>query len=84
MTITIELSEEQQDALDAYTAEWNGENGKSTVEDRIKEDAIAPFIAGKVNEAYDKAVKQMGEGARQLPYEIRKALIAQVKAQIAP
>jgi len=82
LTIELELSEEQADALTAYTVEWNGANGTSTNADRLTEDALMPFIAQKVEKAYQDAVRQMGEDARTLPYETRKALIAQVRAQI--
>ena len=41
ITITLQLNQEQLDALTAFTREWNGPNGTSTVQDRIIADAIS-------------------------------------------
>lgn len=82
ITIELELTEEQTDALTSYTTEWNGPNGTSTIVDRLREDAIVPFIATKVENAYVDAVRKMGEDARRLTYEERKALISQVRSKI--
>lgn len=84
LNIPLNLTEEQQDALADYTVEWNGPSGASTISDRLIEDAIMPFISAKVETAYQAAVRNLGEAARSLPYEQRKALIAEVKQQLAP
>lgn len=84
ITINLSLDDEQHDALQAFTDEWNGENGTSTIADCIKADAIDSFIASKVEAAYHKAVAQLGQDARALPYNTRKQLITQVREQIHP
>lgn len=85
MKITIEfnLSEEQYDAMAAYTEQWNGESGQSTIAERLAEDAVAPFVASKVAVAYSDAVNRLGEAASSLPYEERKALIEQIESQLS-
>ena len=82
MTLTLELDKEQQDALTAYTAEWNGPNGTATIEDRIIADAIMPFVKGKVDAAYALSVSRIGDAAKNLSYDARLALIAQVETSI--
>lgn len=83
LTITLDIDDEQLDAITTYTAEWNGPNGTSTKEERIRDDAIRPFIAAKVEAAYSAAVRDLGESARSLTYEQRKAIIAAVKSQMS-
>lgn len=82
ITIEIDLNEEQYDAVSAYTSEWNGENGKSTISDRITEDAIIPFVISKVSTAYNEAVLRLGQAASSLPYRERKELINQIESQL--
>ena len=82
LTITVQLTQEQVDALTAYTARWNNDTGTSTIADRLRDDAIAPFLKARTEEAYTAAVARLGEAARSLTYAERMALIAQVQQQI--
>jgi hypothetical protein len=82
ITITVPLTQEQVDALDAYTAKWNNGTGTSTIADRIRDDAVAPFLKARTEEAYTAAVARLGEAARSLSYAERMALISQVQQQI--
>ena len=83
LTITLQLNQEQLDALTAYTTEWNGQNGTATIQDRLIADAINPFIKAKVDAAYDNAIKRLGDAAKGLTYEQRLALIQQLQQQIS-
>lgn len=80
ITITLTLDAEQSEALAAYVAEWNGEKGTATAVELVRDKAVVPFIQHLVDAAYTKAVQRLGEQAKKLPYEQRKALIQQVEA----
>lgn len=82
ITITLQLNQEQIDALTDYTTEWNGKNGASTVQDRILADVIQPWIKTRTDASYAAAVKNLGEAAKGLSYTERTALIQQVRAAI--
>lgn len=82
ITIEFDLNDEQYDAIAAYTSQWNGESGKSTIAERLTEDALAPFVESKVAVAYSDAVNRLGKAASSLPYEERKALIEQIESKI--
>ena len=83
LTIPVELNDEQFDAMNDFVAEWNGEQGTSTPEERLREDAIMPFVQTKVQAAYDKALRELGEKGLSVPYTTRKELLRQVRESVA-
>lgn len=83
MTIALTLTDEQTDALSAKVAERNALNPATpyTAESHIEE-CVMGLIDGYTAEAYNAAVKRLGDGAAKLPYEERQALIQQVEASL--
>ena len=79
VTITLQLTQEQLDALTDYASTWNGANGTSTIADRVNADVIQPWVKTKTDAAYDAAVKALGEAAKGLSYAERNAIIQQVQ-----
>ena len=83
MIITLMLTDEQTDALNAKVAERNSLNPATpyTAESHLEE-CLTGLINGYTAEAYNAAVKRLGEGAARLPYEQRQALIKQVESSL--
>jgi len=83
MNITITLTDEQTDALNAKVAERNALKPEVdyTPESHIEE-CVMGLIDGYTAEAYNAAVKRLGEGAARLPYKERQALIQQVESSL--
>lgn len=83
ITLTLTLTDEQTDALSAKVAERNALNPATpyTPESHLEE-CLTGLINGYTAEAYNAAVKRLGEGAAKLPYEERKALIQHVESSL--
>jgi len=83
MNITLNLTQEESNALAARVAERNALNPAVpyTPESHLAE-CVMGLINGYTKEAYDNAVKRIGDAAAALPYEQRLALIAQVEGSI--
>lgn len=83
MNITLTLTDEQTDALNAKVAERNALKPEVdyTPESHIEE-CVMGLIDGYTAEAYNAAVKRLGDGAAKLPYTQRKALIEQVESSL--
>lgn len=83
MTITLTLTAEQTDALNAKVAERNvlKPEAEYTPESHLEE-CVMGLINGYTADAYNAAVKRLGEGAAKLPYEQRQALIEQVESSL--
>lgn len=83
MKITITLTDEQTDALNAKVAERNALKPAKpyTAESHLQE-CLLGLVNGYTTEAYNAAVRRIGEAAAILPYEQRLALIAQVEGSI--
>ena len=83
MNITLNLTEEETDALAIKTAAFNASLQVSfTPEQYLIEEVITGAIKQMVTEAYNAAVQRLGVTAATLPYTERKALIAQVEAAV--
>lgn len=84
MNISIDLDQEQTDALAARVAEYNAGSGEAplTPEEFLTQVVVQPEIDRFVKTAYAAALAQIGEDAAQLPYANRLALIAQVRSQL--
>ncbi len=83
MNITLTLTDEQADALNAKVAERNALKPETpyTAESHLME-CVMGLVNGYTSEAYNAAVKRLGDGAAKLPYEQRKALIEQVESSL--
>lgn len=81
MNITLNLNEEETDALTAKVAARNANGGNYTIESHLTE-VVQGSINSTVKESYESAVRRLGVGAMNLPYADRKALIAQVESQL--
>lgn len=83
MIITLILTDEQTDALNAKVAERNALKPEVdyTPESHIEE-CVMGLIDGYTAEAYNAAVKRLGEGAARLPYKERQAIIQQVESSL--
>lgn len=88
MTINLTLNQEQTDALNTKVAEVNAGRAAATPpQDALTAETflatcLESAVNGWVREAYDRAVKRLGDGAAQLDYASRQALIAQVESQL--
>lgn len=88
MTIPLTLNQEQTDALNTKLAEVNARRADvippqaALTAEQFCESMLTSAVNGFVKEAYDLAVKRPGDGAAQLDYASRQALIAQVQAQL--
>lgn len=83
-TLTLNLNEEQKDALDAVVAAVNAQSGVTRTSTEHLADAALAVVNGYVAQAYEAAVHRLGETARALPYAEHKALIQQVEEQVSP
>ncbi len=84
MNITIELDQEESDCLADVVAARNAASGTLvTAEQHLAEICMAEVLRYK-SAAYETSVAGLGAAARGLPYADRKALIAQVAAQLQP
>lgn len=91
MTITYEPNQETLDVLQSVVDEINSsrridDNGKPigeelTIESYLTRSVEAIGITATKN-AYNAAVRRLGEGAAKLPYTQRKALIEQVESSL--
>lgn len=82
MNITLTLDQEEIDCLADAVAARNAAAGTSvTTEQHLAEICMAEVIRYKTA-AYESSVASLGDAARGLPYDDRKALIAQVAAQL--
>lgn len=88
MTINLPLNQEQTDALNTKVAEVNATRAAATPpQDALTAESflstcLESAVNGWMREAYALAVKRLGDGAAQLDYASRQALIAQVEAQL--
>lgn len=81
-SISITLTEEQNDALLATVAEINAKGGNTTAEQLLKENGTN-FVGQRVSQYYAAAMERLGDAAAALPYSQRKTLIAEVEAKLA-
>ena len=83
MNLTLNLTKEESDALAARVAERNALKPAVpyTPESHLEE-CVMGLIKGYTKEAYDNAVRRLGDGAAKLPYDQRKALIEQVESSL--
>jgi hypothetical protein len=83
MILTLNLTEEETDALAIKTAAFNASLQVSfTPTQYLTEEVIGTAVKQMVSEAYTAAVQRLGVTASSLPYEARKALIAQVESAV--
>jgi hypothetical protein len=83
MILTLNLTEEETDALAIKTAAFNASLQVSfTPTQYLVEEVIGSAVKQMVTEAYNAAVQRLGVTASSLPYEARKALIAQVESAV--
>jgi hypothetical protein len=85
MTLELNLTDEETDALAIKTAAFNASiKVDFTPQQYLIEEVIGNAIQQMVAEAYHAAVQRLGVTASGLPYAARKALIAQVEAAVNP
>jgi hypothetical protein len=83
MNLTLNLTDEETDALTLKTAAFNASLQVSfTPTQYLVEEVIGNAVKQMVTEAYNAAVQRLGVTASSLPYEARKALIAQVESAV--
>lgn len=83
--ITIaSLSDERQDALADLVSRYNELVETPLTGDQYLDLVCLNMIDAHVGVLYEAALKRLGDGARNLPYSSRQALIAQVEAQSNP
>lgn len=76
MTLEIELTEEQEDCLNDVATE------QGVTPEAFCVELVMATVRNITKNAYDKSVSGLGAAAQALPYADRKALIAQVAAQL--
>lgn len=82
LTINFSLDTEEADCLtDVVNARNVASGTELTIGQHLAEICMAEVIRYK-SSAYESSVARLGEAAAALPYENRKALIAQVAAQL--
>ena len=85
MDLTLNLTDEENDALAIKTAAFNASiKVDFTPQQYLVEEVIGNAMRQMVAEAYNAAVQRLGVTASGLPYASRKALIAQVEAAVNP
>ena len=85
MTLELNLTDEETDALAIKTAAFNASiKVDFTPQQYLVEEVIGSAVKLMVSEAYNAAVQRLGVTASGLPYAARKALIAQVEAAVNP
>jgi hypothetical protein len=83
MILTLNLTDEETDALAIKTAAFNASLQVSfTPTQYLVDEVIGTAVKQMVTEAYNAAVQRLGVTASSLPYEARKALIAQVESAV--
>lgn len=81
--ITISsLSAERQDALADLVQKYNLTVQEPLTAEQYLDLILTNLIDAHVGVLYEAALKRLGDGARNLPYSSRQALIAQVEDQL--
>lgn len=85
MNISLNLNQEQLDALEARVDLYNTGSGNPPIsqETFLSQVVLQPEIDRYVQTAFDSAVNALGESAKSLPYDQRIALIQSVRTQLA-
>lgn len=78
MTITLDLSEEQSNALASAATVA----GRESAQDWLLNNIIIPAVNYETEQAYKQALIELGEAARGLSYEQRKQIMADVAQKI--
>lgn len=81
-TLTVELTQEQEDALTGGVALYNQANRTELTTDEYLIRNATASVDMFAQTAYQNALRRIGESAKELPYESRLALIASVESQI--
>lgn len=85
MTITLNPTPEQQDALSAVVATANaslGEDATPYTSETYLAMLLEKSLTSYVRTAYEQSLQRLGNAAATLPYADRLALIAQVESAI--
>ena len=83
MTLELNLTDEETDALAIKTAAFNASLQVSfTPTQYLVEEVIGTAIKSMVAEAYNARLQRLGTTASNLPYAEQKALFAQVEAAV--
>lgn len=85
MTIEINLTTEQSDALNGVITSANAglaEGATPYTQGSYLAMLLTKAVESYAKTAYEASLRRLGEGAAALPYETRRALIAQVEAQL--
>lgn len=83
MTLDINLTDEEQDALTAVVAARNAASGTSVTAEQHLSEVVQVALNEYTAAAYEQSVRDLGAAARGLPYEERKQITAAVRAQVA-
>jgi hypothetical protein len=81
ITLQLELSTEQEAALDAKIQARNASGGDYTITSHLEE-VLSGEVQNTTLEAYNSSVARLGAAAAGLPYEARTALITQLESQL--
>ncbi len=82
INISKTLSEEELDSVSGVIEELNASlEEKWTVESYLSY-VLNKAIDGYVATAYENSLRELGDGAKLLPYSSRKAIIQQVKSAL--
>ena len=81
LAINLSLDTEEADCLTDVVNARNASGTEVTIEQHLAEICMAEVLRYKAA-AYETSVAGLGAAARALPYADRKALIAQVAAQL--
>ena len=80
ITISITLDAEQSVALDGMLADYNAAAGQTVTREQYLQSILLGCINDRVARNYDAAVERLKIATKQLSYDTRLALIAQVEA----
>lgn len=80
ITTSITLNAEQQSALSDMLTDYNAVTGQPITREQYLQSILVGCINDRVSRNYDAAVERLKTATKQLPYETRLALIAQVEA----
>lgn len=82
MNISVTLNAEQIAALDDLLAGYNANRDTPVTATVYLETVLTGIINDKVKQRFDATATALVNATRQLPYETRQALIAQVQSAV--
>lgn len=82
ITKSVDIDQEQLDAISLHTTRWNNSTGTSHGADRLMEDVLLPWLRNQVEINLKARADAITKASQELTYEQRLQLIQQMQESI--